>query len=532
MRWSHFRPQKAQIILAVSSGLLMILVFPKIDQGWLAWVALVPLILALRQADWRRGLVIGFIAGLIQNLGLMYWTIHTMHVYGQIPLYLCVGLLILLAAYMALYVAGFGLLLTRLRPNPWQVLLVAPALWIVMELLRAMLFSGFPWELLGYSQYDHLWILQEADLFGVYGLSGLIVMVNSVIALVVLHWIDKPWQNRAVSPRLLKWAGSLTITIVLATMLYGALRLRSVDDEVNKAPQKGVAVIQGNIDQAQKWDPSFQLLTTVKYKNLSRMAAAKGTDLIVWPETATPFYFLQDPVLTRMVIEGIKDIQADFIIGSPSAALALQGKHIVYHNSAYLLNAQGEVKGQYDKVHLVPFGEYVPLKRWLPFIHKLVAQVGDFEPGQRGTTLPWDDHPVGMQICYEVIFPGLVRAMVNNGAQLLVNITNDAWFDRTSAAYQHFSMAVFRAVENRRALVRAANTGISGFIDPGGRIKAATGLYEDAFVVSPVALLTQRTVYTRWGDWPLALAVLAVLAPWWIKELAGWWIICRRRFQG
>ena len=211
-----------------------------------------------------------------------------------------------------------------------------------------------------------------------------------------------------------------------------------------------------------------------------------------------------------MVLEGIRASGAHFIIGSPSVA---SGKEqMLFHNSAYLMTPDGRSAGKYDKVHLVPFGEYVPLKRWLPFIKKMVAQVGDFRPGKKGSTLKWNDHRVGMLICYEIIFPGLPRSMVQNGADLLVNITNDAWFGRSSAAYQHFSMAVLRAVENRRSIARAANTGISGFIDPCGRISQSTALYEEAAVTASVALMQSRTRYSRWGDWPLGIAAFAILA--------------------
>jgi apolipoprotein N-acyltransferase len=219
---------------------------------------------------------------------------------------------------------------------------------------------------------------------------------------------------------------------------------------------------------------------------------------------------MDDPVLTDMVLEGIKSTSAHFIIGSPSYAAGED--RMIFHNSAYLVSPQGKILGKYDKVHLVPFGEYVPLKRFLPFIDKLVEQVGDFRPGHKGHTLAWADRRVGLLICYESIFPELARATVRNGADLLVNITNDAWFGRTSAAFQHFSMAVFRAVENRRCLARAANTGISGYIDANGRIRHTTGLYKEAVAVRPVALLKIASFYSRWGDWPLWILTLGLTA--------------------
>ena len=222
-----------------------------------------------------------------------------------------------------------------------------------------------------------------------------------------------------------------------------------------------------------------------------------------------------------MVSDAVRRTEATFLIGSLSYAVKTAGP--VFYNSAYLLGPDGGVQGKYDKAHLVPFGEYVPLRRWLPFLGKMVAQVGDFEAGQKGLTLAWAPHRLGIQICYEIIFPGLSRAMALNGADLLVNLTNDAWYGRSSAPFQHFMITVFRAVENRRTLVRAANTGISGFVDPVGRVHSATSLFEDAAVTRSIPILKDRSVYTRWGDL-FAGVCLAVSAA--LMIMAG----IRRRF--
>ncbi|MCK5509598.1 MAG: apolipoprotein N-acyltransferase, partial [Desulfobacterales bacterium] len=221
-------------------------------------------------------------------------------------------------------------------------------------------------------------------------------------------------------------------------------------------------------------------------------------DLVVWPETATPFYFLYDRPLSKKVQKGIHDTNTNFLIGSPSF---VRREHTIeYYNSAYLMSPNGRVCGKYDKAHLVPFGEYVPFKKWLPFIGKMVEAVGDFSVGQKGKTIKWNNYNPGLLICYEIIFPELSRAMAKNDAALLVNITNDAWYGRTSAPYQHFSMAVFRAIENRRSLVRAANTGISGFIDPVGRIMASTPLFQEKVITRFVPIIHKTSTYTRFGD--------------------------------
>jgi apolipoprotein N-acyltransferase len=512
MMWKWINTFRSQLILCIVGACLMTLSFPKADQGWLAWFALVPLFLAIRQVYQKNAFILGFVFGMVHNLGLVYWTVHTMHHYGNLPVYQAVILLFLLAGYLSLFPGLFAALLAWLRPKPTHLLLIAPALWCSLEIIRTHLFSGFPWALLGYSQYDHLWLIQWADLFGVYGVSFFIVLVNSALTLAILGWLEAAWQDQNPTGRVITRCGALVTVLAVAICGYGVWRLRTMDNSVDSVDTAKVAVIQGNIDQAQKWDPRFQVLTTVKYRNLSLQPSIKDADLVIWPETAAPFYFNDDEILSKIVIDGVKTAGAYFIIGSPSYAAGKEA--LIYHNSAYLVAPDGKTVGKYDKVHLVPFGEYVPLKPWLPFIDKLVAQVGDFKPGRQGNTLKWKKHQVGMLICYEVIFPDLARAMVKNGAQLMVNITNDAWFGRTSAAYQHFSMAVFRAVENRRTLARAANTGISGFVDPCGRIVSSTGLFQKATVMTPVALMKTTSLYTRWGEWPLGMLSFGLVLFW------------------
>jgi apolipoprotein N-acyltransferase len=509
--WNHLRNHRFELLSAVLSGGLLCLAFPKANQGWLAWFALVPFLAALRKAGVRTASALGFAAGMAHYLGLVYWTAYTMNVYGQVPMVPAVCALAMLAAILATFTAVFAMGLCLVGRAPWQLAVAGPALWVLKEWLLTWLFTGFPWELLGYSQHAYLPLIQIADLFGVLGLSGLIFFSNAVLCLALLRLRRMDWRGRAVGRSLVVRSAAVLGVALLLTAGYGAYRLHAVDAEIAAAPRKRVAVIQGNIDQAIKWDQAFQRRTAEKYVHLSLKAAGQGADLIIWPETATPFYMFHDGALTDIVLEGVRAAGTAFIIGSPSAEQV--DNEFNYYNRAYLLNPQAVPLDRYDKVHLVPFGEYVPLKRWLPFLGKMVAQAGDFQAGPRGNTLDWQGHPIGMLICYEAIFPELARAMAANGAQLLVNITNDAWFGRTSAAYQHFSMAVFRAVENRRFLARAANTGISGGIDPCGRVLLATSLYEDAAPVVEVGLMQGPTLFTRWGDRPLILlsAVLAAL---------------------
>ncbi len=499
---------RKKVVAAVGSGLLLTLAYPHFDFYGLAWFALVPLFWAAKGGTDGQRFSTGLIAGLTHYLSLLYWLVNTMTFYGRLPEMVSAALLLLLAAYLALYFAVFAYALGRFQQKPSLAFFCfVPALWTALEYVRMYLFSGFPWELLGYSQYRLLPLIQMTDLTGVYGVSFLVAMANGGIFLVLLFALRADWQGRQVQGRMVIAATSLMLLCLTGVWTYGEFRIRATDQAAAVAQQKKISVIQGNVDQAVKWDPAFQVTTIAKYNQLSETAAEEKPDLMVWPETATPFYFLtpHERKLNRMVQAGIRKAGTYFLIGSPSYVRTPE--QLDYFNSAYLLNPLGYVLGKYDKVHLVPYGEYVPLKKWFPFVGKMVAEIGDFKSGEMGATLAWEDAKLGMLICFEGIFPDLARAMTKNQADLLINITNDAWFGKTSAPYQHLSMTVFRAVENKRCLVRSANTGISGFIDPVGRCTAATPLFEDAVLTRTVPLLKIRTIYSQVGD-VFALACL------------------------
>ena len=500
---------KKKIVYAIISGVLLTGAFPKIGLDWLAWIALVPLLYAIRDLSVGTGFWVGFITGLIHFLSLLYWLVPVMLTYGYLPMFLSVAVLFLLASVLALFIALFAAAVTAAGRKPAGCLTLIPLIWVALEYVRSFIFSGFPWELLGYSQYNRLQLIQISDIFGVYGLSAILAFVNGAIVITLLHLTKKQWRQTDITKRLA--AGSMIASILGAalTLTYGHFRLQAIDSFIAAAPKTRISVIQANIDQAIKWDPAFQIKTIKKYNQLSALANKQQPDLIVWPESATPFYFLYDSGPTKMVFEGIRQSGTDYLIGSPS--FVRTDGVVQYFNSAYLIIPEEKSLKKYDKAHLVPFGEYVPFKKWLPFLGKMVAQVGDFRTGKIGQTLPWHGVQLGVQICYEIIFPGLSRAMTKNNASILVNITNDAWFGKTSGPYQHFSMTVFRAVENRRALVRSANTGISGFIDPAGRILAATELLQDAVATRTVPLLKEKSIYTKIGDLFAQACLLVVL---------------------
>jgi apolipoprotein N-acyltransferase len=489
---------RAKLFLAALSGILLTLSFPKTGISFLAWFALVPLFAASRNLSFKNSFSLGLLAGLVHYLTLIYWLVHTMTTYGHLPFFVSLPILFLLSFYLALYIAFFSMTVTRLCSSPLSLFFTAPLIWVSLEYIRSFLFTGFPWELLGYSQFNVLHIIQISDIFGVYGVSFCIVLFNTALFLIYLGLTGKDWEEKNIGIKQAVKATAAVAVILAAVWGYGTRQIYRVHELAVNSPSIKATVIQGNIDQAQKWDPAVQRSSTIKYIRLSLLSKKLKPDLVVWPETATPFYFTRNIELSKLVLSGIRETGTDFLIGSP--AFNVEDNKIEYFNSAFLVDASGNVTGRYDKSHLVPFGEYVPLKKWLPFVGKMVESVGDFRAGEKGRTLKWKNFRIGVLICYEIIFPPLARAMVQNNASILINLTNDAWYGKSSAPYQHFSMAIFRAVENRRSLVRAANTGISGFIDPSGSVIESTHLFEDAVVTQKVPMLEVKTFYSRFGD--------------------------------
>ena len=288
--------------------------------------------------------------------------------------------------------------------------------------------------------------------------------------------------------------------LVALFAVYGVLRMKTVEAESARWKTIKVALAQGSIDQGVKWDGRYQQETVDIYSKLTREAAQEGAKLVVWPETALPYHYDPDEVRGGLVGALARDTSTYILTGSPSYIYNPQTKDVSYFNSAFLIAPSGETAGRYDKFHLVPFGEYLPLRGILPF-DKLTAGIGDFTEGPGPVPMSFNEASVGTLICFESIFPEIARGHVQGGANLLATITNDAWFGRTSAPYQHFQMSIFRAVENRSYLVRSANTGISGVIDPAGRVRKTTGLFERVAIVDEVGLRQgPLTFYGVYGD--------------------------------
>lgn len=487
--------------LAILSGVMLALSFPKPDLSFLAWIAFVPLLLACARHSTGAAFRLGFVAGLTAYCGILYWINIAVTSYGHLPWLVSILIFLGLASYLALYPALTVALVRRGADHGITPLLSFPVAWTCFEYVRSFLLTGFPWASLGYTQYRLLPLIQVADITGIYGISFVICFANVVVY---------RFLRGAVTGEKRAWP--VRSAIVLALVLAGVLAYgyRCLHRPETGTPVK-VAMIQGNIDQDVKWNPAFQSATLSVYERLSRKACSLGSDLTVWPESAAPFFLQDEAVFAGRISVLAKETGSCLLVGSP--AHERRSEEQKYLNSAFLLSPQGQVMGRTDKVHLVPFGEYVPLGKYFPFINKIVAGIGDFSPGDSISPLDTGKGKIGVLICYEGIFPELARAYVLAGSQILVNITNDAWYKRSSAPYQHVAMTVFRAIENRVPLVRAANTGVSAIIDSRGRIKGQTNIFEEAVLTGEVRP-GSGSFYTRHGDlfaWACSIATMAVL---------------------
>ena len=415
---------------------------------------------------------------------------------------------LLLVAYLSLFPAAFAVLLARSRRafGPAALVLVAP-IWVTTELGRQYVWDGFPWALLGYSQVSVLPVAQIASVVGVYGLSAMLALASGAIVAPILLG----GRARIVHP-------AIAVILIGGCAIWGTLRLQA-SPLLNAGVPVRVAVIQGNIEQEDKWNPALRDVITERYLTMTREALASGARFIIWPESSTPFYFERDLVRGAAIRRLAHEAGATLLIGSDQVESVKTTNPEAkpesrYYNAAFLVRPDGHVAAVYRKMQLVPFGEYVPLAHLLFFVAPIVEAVAAFSPGEVPVLLPVGDHLASTAICYEVIFPSLIRRFVRDGSELLTTITNDAWYGRSSAAYQHWDQAAMRSIEHGRYLARAANTGISGFVDPYGRVVEKTDLFHEAILVGDLRFITARTIYSRIGDlvaWlSLALTVAAL----------------------
>ncbi|MFW6134702.1 MAG: apolipoprotein N-acyltransferase [Elusimicrobiota bacterium] len=468
-------------MISFISGILYSLLFPKFNLYFLFPVALAPLIYyGIKYTRTNRHPKILFLyflgSGTVANLILLYWIYPTLYRNGAGPVISVLGL-ILLSAYIGLYwgMFSFSIYYTKCFKPLYRIIFIAIS-WVLLEYIRAHLFTGFPWLLLGYSLWKIKPMIQIADITGIYGISFIIVLINVSISFYAL--------KRNLKLFILPFA------LIFLFLSYGILKTNSA----HSRPDLKVCMLQGNISQYKKWNSAFKHEILNTYGNLHKKAQQHRPDLIIWPETAIPGVMTREPELMNYIKELTADSDAYELIGSVEKA---NGK---YYNSVYLISPKGEIVDSYRKVHLTPFGEYIPFRIFLSPFAGVVNEVGDFEPGDNIRLLKFNDYKISTGICFEGIFPSLVRRFFKQGSNIFVNVTNDGWFLNTAGPYQHFVHSVLRAVENRTYVLRTGNTGISAIVSPKGKILKKTGLLKETILCGKAGISENLTFYQKFGN--------------------------------
>ena len=500
------RIERSAWLLAVLSAILQVVIFPLPNLYWLSWIAVAPLLIAILRA--RRpdtlqlegaakllparpgqGFLLGYITGILWYCGNCYWVYSTMKQYGGINAFGAVGLLFLFALYLGLYHGLFGLIISLLARGDSglrNALVLSPFVWVAVELARTRI-SGFPWDLLGIAQVDNIPLARIASVTGVYGVSLEIMIVNAAFAAAFL-------MRQKRQPLLL--AAAIATFVLQGARWIPAPAIPA--DRTALLVQENIPVLDNS-----DWTTQYFADTLTDLNRLSlTQVSGQHPALIVWPESPAPFYGA-DPAFRSDISQLAKSSQAWMVIGSigvENAAVSPQHSTEIF-NSAALVSPSGDWGPRYDKIHLVPFGEYVPFKNFFSFAGGLTKEVGDFSRGASRAPLAAGDQKLGVFICYESIFPDDVRQFALNGAQVFVNISNDGWYGDSGAYAQHLEQARMRAVENARWLLRDTNTGVTATIDPYGRVVASVPRKLRNVLQAPYALSADTTFYTRHGDW-------------------------------
>jgi apolipoprotein N-acyltransferase len=502
---SHRRVPLLGPALVITGGVLYTAAFPPHTCDLSAWVALVPLLAVAACATGAGAFSAGFVYGSVFFAGTVTWVVEAVAAYFKSGL---VGALafstVICVLFVAVYVGGFAvaaraLLRSRRR---WTALFAIPALWVTYELARARLLTGLPWELLGHSQWRRLELIQIADVGGVYAVSYLVAMVN-----VGIYFALRGLARAATVRRLARSMAPLAVAAaaVAVCLAYGA---RAIDRELARPPgsRAVVALAQANLPTVWEWERGNAERNLLAYAGLTRGTIAKARpDLVIWPEYAVTLYPERDTMLLPALTALAHETTAGLVFGAPRLAAEDDTAH--YFNAAYHLAPDGALAA-YEKIRLVPFAEYKPIGIAQAFAGEADRE---FTAGTQSTVSASAIGRLGFLICYEIIFPELTRDLVLAGAEILINISNDGWLDRAGrgASAQHLSIAVFRAVESRRFVARAATSGISGFIDPIGRQFALLGENRRGVTVGEIEPRTELSFYTRNGE-VFALACIAL----------------------
>ena len=483
--------------LALGSAALLILSFPPSNTGFLVWMALVPLLLVLHGRSLRSSFLLSFLMGTVFCIGTGNWV--SVAVLGFTKFDLLVTCMIL-GLYYGLWGLALAHISSRIRV---PLVLAAPVLWISMEFVRSQIgIWELPWGLLSHTQYLNLPIIQVSAFTGAYGVSFLIVLVNAFVAEVILFLMQKNDRSAYARSALLRH-GAATASLVGITLGYGFFILSQHQAQETIS----ITVIQPNIPADRKSNSSYRLANVARHISLSRQAYQEApARLIAWPELAVQWHLVQDLRLWGEVSGFAREIESYLVVGTsqrPKSGPTSPGEEKKL-NSAFLLSPQGAIIGRYHKLYLFPFGEYLPYKEFIPWPARY-ASMDDTIPGKEYSLLYIDRTPFASLICWEPMFPDLVRSFVQRGARFLLNISDEAWFGETQGPYQLFVPTVFRAVEHRIAIARSANTGISAFIDPSGRITDRVqdhgrDLFVEGYLTHAVPLLRTHTFYTLYGD--------------------------------
>jgi apolipoprotein N-acyltransferase len=481
------------ILLAVASGVLWGLCFARHPLLVASWIALAPLPLLFSA---RRPGLLGFLHGLAAWWVGLSWIVPTLKTYGGMPVPMGIASTSILIAYLSLYHAVFAWLGAKIwrRGGAALSLVALPALWVALEWLRTYLGGGFPWNLAAYAWVDVPGALPLSAWIGPYGISFLVLLTSTAVALSVQR---RRWEPAALG---------LMIPLLLLPMAARWSLQQGKEDLLAAGGTKPVRLLQPNIPNLVEYEPTAALRNYYKVVTLSAESCQPGS-LVVWPESAAwPFSYGRDPLLEQ-------DLRAMLDRG---CSVLFNSSHPVeesFYNSAFLLSPGNAPVARYDKRHLVPFGEYVPFQGVFTWVDKLARNAGNFRRADSLTLLPWRDEKIGMAICYEVVFPDEVVELARAGSTLFVTITNDAWYGDTSAPWQHFRAARFRAAENRRTLLRAAITGVSALVGPDGSVHDQIGVFEEGVIRTRVAGRTGLTPYAR-APWlvPVLSTALAVIA--------------------
>ncbi len=525
---------KVSCLLALFSGLLLSVSFPPFSLFPAIAIALVPLIEAAWGREWFYAGRLGFLAGLVHFSTLLWWISPTISRFGNLPGWAAWPVFGLLVCYLAIYPAIWSGLVGYWTSGSYCRLPLPLALagaWTLLEWIRGHALTGFAWDYLAYALEPVPPLIQTAEIWGPYGLTFFIVLLN------VLLW--QSWKGPITGiddsglqgNRRIRLARiGLVLVCITGLWFYGKWRMEDIAHGDARLPAAKIAAIQAAIPQDKKWDPAFQTATMRTYYKLTLEAIKKFNkseggqilpSLVIWPETATPFYFQDQGPLRKDVLSIARNLDTALLFGSPAYRFDATGSP-EYLNSAYLLGPDGVVAGRYDKRHLVPFGEYLPWGWITAWAQGFLPSTGQFSPGSKSIPLSWRDFHVGVLICFESIFPALSRETVREGANFLAVLTNDAWFGLTGAPYQHEAMAVFRAVETRRWVIRAANTGISSLISPGGVRKEKTPLFKPCYIEGTIHLRKDRTLFVRYGaSWLLLFCLFWVIIPFFGKGYKG-----------